>query len=879
MAPQTGGTIKIVPERGSRSAAFFTRFLLRRWGAFLVALAYALGAGLYIWVSGFVVQSLAHEDVAVLHRWEVLKGWAYVFVTAAGLYALLRLVVRASRGEQQVAHQLLRAHQRFQLLVEGNPHFFFYTRDVHGNVTYVSPSVEPITGRSVAEWLNQKHWWATDHPMNEEARRKTREHLAGQFDGQPLLLEIAHPSGRRVVLEAFEAPLEGPFGPEGIQGVAHDVTAQRRGEWLREFFLRVSHATAEAESVASLLAEVHRHIAVLFPAKNFYVALWDGKASAVRFPYFRDEKDAPPQPRPPRRGLTEYVIRTGRPVLLDPEEEARLVAAGEVELIGSPAVSWMGAPLKVAGTTLGCMVVQSYDPSVRYFPEDLDVLALAAREVAQVVHRFQLQQDLAETAAQYQRLVELSPDAIVIHQDGVIQFANPAAARLWGARDPAELVGRRALELVAPDFRETVKERIRLALEQGKPAPPLVEEFLRLDGTTFRGEAAAAPLQYRGRPAMEVVIRDVTQREKSEALVREAQKMQALGALAGGIAHDFNNLLQAFSALVFSLKSKLEEGMVTEELQTCEELVQRGAALTRQLLLFSRREISRREILDLNVVVQGVERLLRRLLPENISLVLCPSPEALTVEMDRNQLEQVILNLVVNAIDAMPEGGRLAISVERQGEEARLIVSDTGCGIPEDVLPRIFEPFFSTKGAEKGTGLGLAVVHGIVSQHGGRVEVQSKVGSGSTFTVILPALAVAVASPAPVASPASVPVGKRQRVLLVEDEEAARKTLAQVLEALGYQVTAVGDAETAGKLPAQPAFDVLLTDFLLPGASGAQLAAGLLQRWPRLKVIVMSGYAPDHVLQEKVTSGHLHFLQKPFTMEELANALASVLAD
>lgn len=857
----------------------FTRILLRKRGAFLFAAAYLLLAGMYIWVSGHVVQSLANRDSSLLHRFETLKGWGFVLLTAVALYAILRMVVRAAAKEKQVSEELLRAHERLALLVEGNPHFFFYIQDLNDTVTYVSPSVESITGRPVAEWLGQRRWFVTENPINEKARRRTQEHLAGRFDGKPILVEVRHPSGRRVLLEAFEAPLRGPGGFEGIQGVAHDVTARRRGELLREFFVRVTQAAGEAQSLQALLAQVHRELQVLLPAENFYVALWDGRGPEILFPYFVDEKDAPPEPRPPRRGLTEYVIRTGRPLLLGPEEDARLVAAGEVELMGSPAVSWMGAPLKVAGKTLGCIVVQSYDPNVRYFPEDLEVLSLAAREVAQVLHRFELQQQLAEAAAKFQALVDLSPDAIMIHQDGVIKFANPAAARLWGAQEPAELVGRPALDLVAPSFRETVKARVRAGLEEGKPAPPLVEEFLRLDGTVFRAEAAAAPLLYQGRPAMEVVIRDVSQREKAEQLLREAQKMEAIGALAGGIAHDFNNLLQAFSALLFSLKSKLADAPVGQELQTLEGLVQRGASLTRQLLLFARREISRCEALDLNELVRAREELLRRLLPANINVILRLSPQPVVVEADPSQLNQVLLNLVVNARDAMPEGGTLELRVERRGDEALLAVSDTGCGIPEGVLPRIFEPFFSTKGPEKGTGLGLAVVHGIVTQHGGRVEVASTVGRGSTFTVVLPMASVPLAPQARANAAATPPAGGGERVLVVEDEEAARQTLADVLQALGYQVVAVGSAEEAGRLPATPTFDVLLTDFLLPGATGAQLAAGLVERWPQLKVIIMSGYAQDQVFKEQVSRGQVLFLQKPFTIEQLARVLAAALAD
>lgn len=485
-------------------------------------------------------------------------------------------------------------------------------------------------------------------------------------------------------------------------------------------------------------------------------------------------------------------------------------------------------------------------------------------------------QERAEVGERFAALVNLSPDAILIHRDGVIKFANWAAARMWGAQSPQELVGKPALDLVAPAFRPVVQQRVAQALATGQPAPPLVEEFLRLDGSTFRGEAAAAPLTYEGRPAMEVVVRDVTEREKAEAALREGQKLQAIGALAGGLAHDLNNLLQAFSALLFSARSKLEKGQkVEEELVSLEQLITQGAALTRQLLLFSRQGPSKKERLDLNLLGQRLEPVLRRLLPENIAFTFQPAGEPLVVEADANQLQQVLFNLVLNARDAMPEGGSLHISLRATENHALLQVKDTGGGIPEEIRPRIFEPFFSTKGQGAGTGLGLAVVHGIVTAHQGRVEVESQVGLGSSFSVFLPLASGPLAEEKE--APGPLPLGSGERVLLVEDEEAAREALAEVLRSLGYQVTAVASAEEAGCLPAEPAFQVLLTDFLLPGANGLQLATGLLKRWPGLKVVVMSGYSEDQLFKEQVEAGLLRFLPKPFTMEQLAQQLRAAL--
>lgn len=851
---------------------------LWRWGPFALAFIYAVASGLYIWLSSTIVRREAGGDTELMLRWELLKGFGFVLFSAALLYVLLAMVARTARAKERVTAELRQAHDRLKLLVEGNPHFFFYTQDIAGKVTYVSPTVEQITGRAPEEWLGQSHWFVTDNPINEEAKRRTHRHLTGRFEDKPILVEIAHPSGRRVLLEAFEAPLVVNGQLVGIQGVAHDVTARSRGELLKEFFLHVSAASSSARSREELFAHVHSELARLLPVPNFFVALWDGESKVIEFPYFRDEKDPPPGPQPPGKGLTEYVIRTRRPLLLDPQRRAQLLASGEVEPVGSPAHCWMGAPMIADGRPLGALVVQSYRQEVRYFEEDLEALAVAAQQVAQVLHRWSLERELAEALAHFRALVELSPDAILIHQDGVIRFANPAAARLWGATEIGDLVGKPVTELVAPSSLEVVRQRVQKSLQDGVTAPPLVEEFVRLDGTRFYGEASAVPVTYDGRPAIEVVIRDVSERERVEAMVRHAQKMEAIGTLAGGVAHDFNNILQAFSAILFSLRQSTSQGRdPRHEFEKLEELVQRGTALARQLLLFARRELAKRELLDLNGVVAEVYQFFHRLLPENIHCRLELAPEPVVVEGDRGQLHQVILNLVLNARDAMPEGGTIWVRTELRDQEAVVSVTDTGAGIPEEIRHRIFDPFFTTKGPEKGSGLGLAVVHGIATQHGGRVEVVSEVGQGSTFSVFLPRASGQLTTKPWPGTDDALPAGKGQRLLLVEDEAVARESLAQVLQSLGYLVTAVASAEEAVLLPEEPKYDLLLTDFLLPGASGVQLAAQLVDRWPNLKLVVMSGYAQDQVLKERVWAGKIRFLQKPFTVEHLARELALAL--
>ncbi|HQU33038.1 MAG TPA: PAS domain S-box protein [Thermoanaerobaculaceae bacterium] len=399
-------------------------------------------------------------------------------------------------------------------------------------------------------------------------------------------------------------------------------------------------------------------------------------------------------------------------------------------------------------------------------------------------------------------------------------------------------------------------------------------------GCVFEVEITSHDLAFEGRSARVVVAHDVSERRVLEEQLRHAQKMEAVGTLAGGVAHDFNNLLQAMLSVAQAARLRTREPEVSRALAELESHVRNAATLTRQLLLFSRQETARREVVDLAAVVGEGTAMLRRLLPETITLTVENAAVPLLAEADPGQVSQVLTNLVVNARDAMPAGGRLSVRTGRAGGDVFLDVEDTGSGMTPEVRERIFDPFFTTKARGHGTGLGLAVVHGIVESHQGRVEVASEPGCGSRFRVLLPAVEAAAGAGGAVGAAAdTLPTGNGERILLVEDEDGARAGLAELLGLLRYAVTAVRSGEDAGALPAEPAFDLLLTDFMLPGASGLMVAGELAARWPRLKVVVMSGYAADAVSRGELASGSIHFLQKPFDMTTLARELRAALTE
>jgi two-component system cell cycle sensor histidine kinase/response regulator CckA len=485
------------------------------------------------------------------------------------------------------------------------------------------------------------------------------------------------------------------------------------------------------------------------------------------------------------------------------------------------------------------------------------------------------------TSERFRAVIEASPAAIVeLDEHGDVRLWNPTAERMFGWR--ASEVLSQPQPAVPPELADAHAQLLSRARAEGSADAELA--FVRRDGRTVEVAVSAAPVRDadgRVTGTMEVLT-DVGDRKRLEEELRQAQRMEALGRLAGGIAHDFNNILLAIKSEAWLLKESIgSEADERRAVESLERAAERAATLTRQLLAFSRRQVLQPRLLDLNEAVASMEELLRRLIGEDVELETVLDPHLTAVRADPGQMEQVIVNLVVNARDAMPDGGRVTIetrSLERSLGHVVLSVSDTGVGITHEDREHIFEPFFTTKGAGKGTGLGLATVHGIVRQSGGRIEVASEPGHGATFSLYLPCSEQAI-EPAREPAAASVAPGTGT-VLLVEDETIVREPLRQILEQQGYRVLQAGDGEEALRVAADHAgpVDLLLTDVVMPVLGGPELAERLLDERPGLKVVYMSGYADRaaDVLAAAEAAGH-SFLQKPFAPDSLARTLENAL--
>ena len=390
------------------------------------------------------------------------------------------------------------------------------------------------------------------------------------------------------------------------------------------------------------------------------------------------------------------------------------------------------------------------------------------------------------------------------------------------------------------------------------------------------------------------VALDVTDRKHLTDQLRQSQKMQAIGELAGGVAHDFNNLLMVVKGHAQLLLQRMpKDASLHHSVEQMEKAADRAASLTRQLLAFSRKQVLQPRVLDMNDVVGGMIKMFSRVIGENIEMAFVPGANLGRTKADPGQIEQVLLNLVVNARDAMPDGGRLTIETANveldqayaaghvgvePGPYIMLTVTDTGCGMDAETQSRIFEPFFTTKEAGKGTGLGLATVYGIVKQSGGYIWVYSEVGCGSTFKIYLPQVAEEVEAPV-VTSETGGSLAGTETILFVEDEQSVRELVRDYLRGEGYSVLDAGDGIEALQVAAahNGPIHILVTDVVMPRLSGRDLAARLSAERRNLKILFISGYTDDTVVRHGVLDGGVAFLQKPFNLKALAEKIREVL--
>ncbi len=750
---------------------------------------------------------------------------------------------------------------------------------------------------------------ATSLPIQRAARGET---VRGEE------VDIVHADGSRRVLLCSAAPLFTREGkPRGAVATLLDITGRRREERAQQLLAEATAALNSSLDVGETLAAVAQ-MAVPALADCCVVDLLaeNGELERVRLVTAgcAEEEALLAQARrfPPSLGSDDHsiarAIRSRQPVLVrevTPESRRGVARDADhlayLEAVG--AISLISAPLVAHGAVLGALTFCFTTSGRRYDEHDVALARnLADRAALAVVNARLYEAAQREVERSARAEADVSRWANIFRHAGwgvqigdatatELQAVNPACARMHGY-EPEELVGRPLTDLVAPGSRHLIAQNAEIARQRDRVVFELrhvgrdgVEFPVLVDLTAIRDDGGVVQ-------CFAANVQDLTERTRAEQQVRQAQKLEALGRLAGGVAHDFNNILMAIMGFADYLVDSLDESdgrrVDAEEIRKAAE---RAAALTGQLLAFGRPQLAPQQVTDLNRVVRDMELMLRSVLGERVRLVTRLRPELGGVTADRGQLEQVVMNLALNARDAMPAGGRLEIWTEEAdlerddayratgleiptGRYVLLKVRDSGHGMPPEVRARIFEPFYTTRNSSQNSGLGLSVVYGIVTQSGGFLWLDSSVGQGTTFTICFPR-AAGTTDPS-VARRASAAPGGTETILVVEDEETVRTLAARVLSDAGYGVIRAADgSEAYGIVHDGERVDLVLSDIVMPRMSGVELAERLAAVRPDLPVVFMSGYTGTELMPGVQAAAA--YLQKPFAAESLLQRIRDVL--
>ena len=768
-----------------------------------------------------------------------------------------------SEGLRRTKQALKDSEERFRSLIEHASDLVAIV-SAGGTIDYSTPSVERVLGYSPADLVGQNAF-SLLHPSDAPSviGRFARLVRGVQCEGA-IDCRVRHKSGSWHMLEVRVSNLLDDPAVVGVVVNAHDITEAREAN------------------------ETQRRLKAFLEATPDFVATFDphGRALSVNAA-FRKLTGIPEGGDlstltiadlfPP--SVTELILHEGIPAATRAG-----IWSGETALHGEDGVE----------IPVSQVILAHKSPNGA-----LEFVSTLARDITE---RKQAEEALRRSEQHFRSLIENALDIIAILDfEGNVLFESPSIERILGYT-PAEMRGRRSFDMIHPEDVGRVVDVFDRGLED-----PLLREAVEYrcrhkDGSWRVLESVSENLL--AVPAVAGVVvhsRDVTERKAAEVALRESQeqllqsqKMDAVGRLAGGIAHDFNNLLTAIKGFTELLLLDFDERdprhpFVTE----IQGAANRAAALTRQLLAFSRKQVLQPRVLDLNAAVSDIEKMLRRLIGEDVTLETTLAQRLGRVRADPSQIEQVLVNLAVNARDAMPSGGRILIRTANvqltedmipahagvaPGAFVMLALSDTGAGMSPDVQARIFEPFYTTKEKGRGTGLGLSTVYGIVQQSGGMIQVESAIGEGSTFTILLPRVQEEIVA-AVERIPNDRPVRGTETVLLAEDEAAVRVLVRRVLDRNGYRVLeAASGAEALKLLEDHPEpVDLLLTDVVMPGMSGRELADQLCLRFPTLRVLYMSGYTDEAIVHHGVLDPGIALLEKPFTPEILLRKIRDIL--
>jgi two-component system, cell cycle sensor histidine kinase and response regulator CckA len=817
---------------------------------------------------------------------------------------------RRSARRRQAEPEVRAIEERLRMMFEGSATGITIT-SCDGRFVYANPAYCASLGYTEAE-LQATDFASVTHPDDRAASQKARERLlSGEANAVVFEKRYLRKGGDTMWARASVSLARAPDGtPLQFLAVTEDISERKRAEALLVGQRRVLEMIVMGAPLADILDTLLRVVEGEAPEMLSSILLLDRDGTHVRHgaaprlsPRFTRALDGSAIGE--RAGSCGTAAYRGEPVIVEEIatdslwEDYRDLAAAE-----GLRACWSTPIFDAQRRVLGTFAVYSRQPG-RPKADHLALIDMATQTAAIAIGRKREEQALRESGQRLASIYDTAGDTIflvAIEADGGYRFESVNKRFVATTGVPAEaVVGRRIEEVIPPASLPLVRERYAQAVRD--KAIVRWEETSDYPVGRLTGEVSVAPVLDAHGTCTHLVgaVHDITARKlaeerhaQAEEMLRQSQKLESIGRLAGGVAHDFNNILGVILGYGELMRPQIAEGHPARaRLEQVIQAAQRAAGLTRQLLAFSRKQVLQLKLLDLGAVVSDMRRMLDRVVGEDLEIVTRSADRLGAVEADRTQMEQVIMNLVVNARDAMPRGGRLTIETgnadfdetyaaahppARPGHFVMLAVSDTGIGMDADTQRRIFEPFFTTKAPGEGTGLGLATVYGIVNQMGGYIWVYSEVGKGTSFKVYLPRVEEAVVAEAPSSAPPPIPRG-HETVLVVEDSESLRDLIHELLTEQGYDVLSVTNGEEAlalvqgGKRP--PA--LVLTDVVMPKLSGVELVKRLKAIHPQVAVVYMSGYTSGAISTHGVLDEGAILIEKPFTAETLARTIRAAL--
>jgi PAS domain S-box-containing protein len=796
--------------------------------------------------------------------------------------ALLSILEDEKAAQQELLKEKAYLRHLFDMAPEG-----IIVHDLNGKLLQVNREFLEMFGYSEAEVLGSNIDDLIAPSGRYEEARKLTDILT---KGEKFNLETVRrrKNGTSLDVSIIGSPIVVEGKQMAVYAIYRDITERKRAEAIRQALYKIADAALGCRDLQQLFIQIHKTIAQLMPAENFYIALYDKPTGIISFPYYRDEKNDYTAPRKFGNGLTEYIISTRKPLLVNHEVHKKLKREGKAEFVGRPSKHWLGVPLLHGDKAFGTLVVQSYDENTQYTQKNLELLNFVADHVAAAIISTKTRQELTESEERYKTFIDSVEDMVFLKDEKLrYLLLNQATSKVLG-RDIKDLIGLADEEVMPAEFSSQSQFSDLKALE--------VNDIIVLQ-ENFNGrnyEVRKFPVRLaNGKVGVGGYIRDVTDMVKAEHSkkmmqmeLEQAHKMEAIGHLAGGVAHDFNNMLTGILGNAEILQIKLSgnedaEGPIDNIIKSAGH----AANLTKQLLAFARKGQYQLVPVNVHKVIGETTGILYNTIDKRIAIEQNLRANPATVLADPTQLENCLMNLGINARDAMSNGGRLVFSTElvqldqeyidlhqykiEPGYYIQISVADTGTGMSEEVKKHLFEPFYTTKGPGKGTGLGLAGVYGCVKNHGGSVEVYSELGHGTVVKIYLPLYGQSTETELA----AAVPVIHQGSgtVMIVDDEDVIRSIAAQLLENAGYRVVACKDGSEAVSVyrNRRDDIDLVILDMIMPNKNGRETYFELKTVNPGIKVLLSSGFSEDGEAQEIIKSGALGFIQKPYRSAEL----------